>query len=549
MGILPDKFDKYVWFFKFILKYRNDEIFSAEIEKLSKEELNAYQWEHSPEELVNDLKEMGPTYVKLGQLLSTRSDMLPEPFLEALSTLQDDVESIPYEEVRRIFEAEIGERISKAFAEFESTPLASASIGQVHKAILHSGKEVAVKIQRPTVEKQFIEDLEALMNISEKAESYSEESRKFSIHDTVDELRYILLQELDYESEARNLRLLKKNMESFKYLYIPGLIESYCSKKVLTMEFVDGYKITELSPFQLDNIPKKKLVDDFVKGYLHQIIVNGFAHADPHPGNIHVTKSGKLAMMDLGMVVRFDDQLKEDILKLMIGLGENDGDQVYRVLLEISEFDNQKTDLNKFKRNVLRTMQLNNNRKADELQNGRTIMQINKIAAQVNIKLPIELISLGKILLNMDQIIAVLAPEYDIQKSVRDYVKQLMQEHLKQQLKTGDLLRNLLESKELIENLPHRLNKITDDMATHQFKLKMDIFDERRFILALQKVANRITTAIIVAALILGAALIMRIPTSWTLMGYPGFAVILFIIAALIGFYLVYQILFKDEEE
>lgn len=549
MGLLPDKFDNYVRFFKFILKYRNDEIFSDEIGELNSEELKDYKWEHSPEELVVDLKEMGPTYIKLGQLLSTRSDMLPDPFLKALSSLQDDVEGISFEEVQELFELEIGTRISKAFLEFDPKPLASASIGQVHKAILHSGKAVAVKIQRPEIKKRFINDLDVLLTISEKAESYNEESQKFGVYEIVEELRYILLQELDYESEARNLKLLKENMKVFSHLFVPGVIDDYSSKKILTMDFIEGDKVTNLSPFQLQRLPTNEIVDDFVKGYLHQVIVDGFAHADPHPGNIHVMKSGKLAMMDLGMVAQFDDTMKENILKLMIGLGENDGDEVYNVLLAMSTYDAREANLGKFKRDVLRQMQRNQNRKASDLQNGRTIMEINKHAALCRVKLPVELVSLGKILLNLDQIIAILSPDYDLQERIRTYVEELMHQHMKQQLKAGDLLRSLLESKQLMEKLPYRLNKISEDLAAHRFKIQMDIFDERRFILALQKVANRITTAIIVAALILGAALIMRIPTRWTIYGYPGFAVILFIIAALIGFYLVYQILFKDEEE
>lgn len=549
MGVLPDKYEKYLQFFKFILKYRNMDIFADQ--ELSDSEFYSAEkreWEHNPEELVKDLKKMGPTYIKLGQLLSTRSDLLPEPFLEALSALQDDVERISYEEVQEVFQEEIGDRISKAFASFDPEPIAAASIGQVHKAVLHSGKQVAVKIQRPGIRKKFLEDLDTLMNLSEKAEAYFKEPRKYSIHETVEELRYILLQELNYTKEAENLVRLKENMEEFTLLFVPGIVEDYCSSRVLTMEFVEGQKVTSLSPFQLQELPREKMVDDFVKGYLKQIIVDGFAHADPHPGNIHVMKSGKLALMDLGMVARFDDSIKENILKLMIGLGENDGEEVTKVLLEMSHYDEREADVENFRRNVLRKVQENRDKKAEELQNGKTIMEINKIAAQMQIKLPIEFVSLGKILLNLDLIIAFLAPEYNFQKTIRNYVQNLMRKNMLQELKTGNVLRNILESKELLENLPHRLNKLTEDLSENKFRIKMDVFDEHRFILAFQKVANRITSGLIIASLILGAALIMRIPTAWTLWGYPGFAVILFVFAALIGFYLMYQILFKDEE-
>lgn len=550
MSILPEKYDKYIRFFRFVHKYWNTDIFSESDEQLQDIETQEdYDWDHSPQELVNDLKEMGPTYIKLGQLLSTRPDMLPQPYLDALANLQDDVDSVSYEEVEQLFREEIGDRISKAFKSFNPEPMASASIGQVHEAVLHSGEKVAVKIQRPGIRKHFVEDLETLMTLSEKAEKHSETARKFSLNSIIEELQYILLQELDYQKEAQNLKVLKENMKEFDYIYVPGIIPSYCSQRVLTMEFVDGQKVTSLSPFQLDSIPKKEIVDDLIKGYLKQIIVDGFAHADPHPGNVHITKDHKLGLMDLGMVARFDDEMQENILRLMIGLGNNDGNQVTDVLLSFSKYDEKNTDTDNFRRKVTRQIQENQYSHAKDLKTGRAILDINKIAIHQNIQLPVELTILGKILLNMDQIIAFLSPEHQLQETVKNYIEHLMRERMVKDLKSGHVLETLLESKELAENMPKRLNRITENLADNKFKISVDAIDERRFILALQKVANRITTGLVVAALILGAALMMRVPTEWTIIGYPGLAILLFIFAASIGFYLVYQILFKDEEE
>lgn len=550
MSLLPEKFDKYVRFFQFVLKYWNTDIFSDTEDDLHSLESDVEpEWDHSPEELVEDLKEMGPTYIKLGQLLSTRPDILPQAYLDALANLQDDVASIPYEEVEQLFREEIGDRISKAFHSFNKEPMASASIGQVHEAVLHSGERVAVKIQRPGIRKRFVEDLDTLMTLSEKAEKHSETARQLSLHSIIEELRYILLQELNYHKEAQNLIVLKENLKDFKHLFVPGIIPSYCSQRVLTMEFVDGQKVTSLSPFQLENVPKKELVDDFIKGYLKQIIVDGFAHADPHPGNIHITKDHKLALMDLGMVARFNNDMQEAILKLMIGLGNNDGDQVTETLLTISEYDDKEADVDAFRRKVVRQIQENEYSKAKDLKTGRAILDINKIAVHLNIHLPIELTILGKILLNMDQIIAFLSPKHQLQETVKEYIEHLMKDRTIKDLKSGHILQTLLDSKELAENIPGRLNKITENLANNKFKIILDAIDERRFILALQKVANRITIGVIVAALILGAALLMRIPTTWMILGYPGFAILLFIFAASIGFYLVYQILFKDEDD
>src|SRR5690606_2391065 len=550
MGILPDKYDKYIRFFRFVLKYRNSDIFSiqeGEVDSLAASEEEKF--DPSPEELAEDLRQMGPTYVKLGQLLSTRPDMLPQPYLEALANLQDDGEVIPYEEVEEIFKEEIGERISKAFASFDKDPVASASIGQVHIATLRSGKKVAVKIQRPGVRKRFVEDLETLMTISEQAERFSEAARSFSVHDIIEELRYILLQELNYVQEAQNLERLKENMKEFKNLFIPAPIADYFSQRVLTMEYVEGQKVTSVSNLVLMDLPRKELVDDLVKGYLKQITVDGFAHADPHPGNVHLTKDHKLALMDLGMVARFGNQMQENILKIMMSLGNHEGDRLVDILLEMSEYDENEADILQFRKLVTRLVQENKHSKASDLKTGQLILKSNQIAAYNKIHLPTELTILGKILLNMDQIVAFLSPDYDLEKTVRSYVEELFRSRMKKELKSGHVLQTLLESKEYAENLPYRLNRISDNLAQNKFKIEVDAFDEHRVILALQKVANRIAIGLIIAALILGAALLLRIPSSWTLFGYPGFAILLFLFAVSIGLYLVYTILFNDEPE
>ena len=550
MSLLPDQYDKYIRFFKFMMKYWNSDVFSYTEEKMadSESEIESENFDHSPEELAEDLKSMGPTYVKLGQLLSTRPDLLPPPFLDALATLQDDVEIVDYQEVETIFKEELGVRISKAFASFENEPLASASIGQVHRAVLHSGKIVAVKVQRPGIRKRFIEDLDTLMSISEKLETYSEMGRNYAIHSVIEELRYVLLKELDYTLEAQNLATLKKNLVEFEHMFIPTPILDYCSSKVLTMEFVEGGKITKVSPLKRLDISFEPLVDELVKSYLKQIIVDGFAHADPHPGNVYLTPENKIALMDLGMVAKFSNEMQEIILKLMIGLSNYDGSRVADILLSISEYD-EKKDVSNFKKDVIRKIQENENARAKDLQTGRVLIKMNQMAAKEGIHIPVELNILGKILLNLDQIVAYLSPKYDVQQTVKDYVQLLMQQRMKENLKPENLMEVFLEMKELTENLPYRLNKFSELLADNRLRIKVDAIDEQRFTEAFQKVANRITAGLIIAALIIGAAMLVRVPTSWTIAGYPGFAFILFVIAAIIGLYLLYEMLLKDESK
>ena len=549
MSTIPEKFSNYTKFISFILKYWNSDVFKAASENaLNNENFDDSELDYkNPEELAEDLKNMGPTYVKLGQLLSTRPDLIPEPYMKALEALQDDVEEIPYSEVQKIVEEEIGQRISKAFESFEVQPLASASIGQVHLAILRSGKKVAVKIQRPGVRKNFTEDLDTLKELSDVAVKHSKTAKKYAVDEILDELRFILLNELDYVKEAENLIALGENTKKYPKIVIPQPVEGYSTSKILTMDYIDGQKITSISPISRIETNYKPLVDELVAAYLKQIIFDGFAHADPHPGNVHLTTDNKIALMDLGMVAKFGPDLREHILKLLIAISKYNGEETANVLLKMSEYD-KNADLVGFRKEINRLVLDSQNKTAKDLQTGRLLIQMNKVAAEKSIKLPVELNILGKILMNMDQIVAVLTPDYDLQRAIERNVEKLMQKKMLQELKPDNFFAQALEAKKLTEKLPERLNTITEKLANNEFEIKIDAIDEQRLTDGFQKVANRISIGLIIAALIIGAALLMRIPSTFTLLGYPGLAMILFSIAAVIGLWLVLKMMLKDED-
>ena len=549
MSTIPEKFSNYTKFISFILKYWNSDVFKAASENaLNNENFDDSELDYkNPEELAEDLKNMGPTYIKLGQLLSTRPDLIPEPYMKALEALQDDVEEIPYSEVQKIVEEEIGQRISKAFESFELQPLASASIGQVHLAILRSGKKVAVKIQRPGVRKNFTEDLDTLKELTDLAVKHSKTAKKYAVDEILDELRFILLNELDYVKEAENLIALGENTKKYPKIVIPQPVEGYSTSKILTMDYIDGQKITSISPISRIETNYKPLVDELVAAYLKQIIFDGFAHADPHPGNVHLTTDNKIALMDLGMVAKFGPDLREHILKLLIAISKYNGEETANVLLKMSEYD-KNADLVGFRKEINRLVLDSQNKTAKDLQTGRLLIQMNKVAAEKSIKLPVELNILGKILMNMDQIVAVLTPDYDLQRAIERNVEKLMQKKMLQELKPDNFFAQALEAKKLTEKLPERLNTITEKLANNEFEIKIDAIDEQRLTDGFQKVANRISIGLIIAALIIGAALLMRIPSTFTLLGYPGLAMILFSIAAVIGLWLVLKMMLKDED-
>ncbi len=551
MSVLPDNLERYRKFIGFMLKYWNSELFqqtansALEDEPEDKEKVTDY--DQTPEELVEDLKNMGPTYIKMGQLLSTRPDLLPDNYLKALASLQDDVPPIPYEDIHRIIEQQIGTRISKAFETFDEKPLASASIGQVHKATLRSGKPVAVKIQRPGIRKKFLEDLDTLEELAEMAMKHSQVARRYAFDNVLAELRRILLQELDYNREATNLLTLGKNLKHFNKLVVPQPILDYCTSKVLTMDFIDGRKVTSISPLKQLEVDYSPIVDELVEAYLQQVINDGFVHADPHPGNIQFTSDDKIALIDLGMVAKFTPGLQEDLLQLLMAISQGNGQDTAHVLLNMSEFDPDKADVKKFNKQISDLVMDSQTSTAKDMQTGRLLIQLNRVAARNHIHIPVEVNILGKILLNMDQIIAVLDPDFDLKAAIRKHVNEIMRKKMYEELKPENFFSFVLETKKLAEHLPERINKISDNLANNRFKLNIDAIDEQRITDGFQKVANRITLGLIIAAMIIGAAMLMQVPSDFTIFGYPGLAMVFFLLAAVMGIYLSYIIIFKDE--
>ena len=549
MSVLPDSLVRYQKFIGFMLKYWNSDLFkNTSSTALGETELKDENdnFDQTPDELVEDLKNMGPTYIKFGQLLSTRPDLLPDAYLKALATLQDDVPPISYQEVQEIVEEELGIRISKAFGSFDEEPLASASIGQVHRATLRSGQSVAVKIQRPGIKKQFLDDLDTLKELAELAVKHTKTGKKYAFDNVLAELRRILLQELDYVREAQNLKTLGENLEPYKNLIVPQPIPDYSSARVLTMEYIDGVKITSVSPLKKTEFNYAPIVEELVEAYLQQIVNDGFAHADPHPGNIRFTRDDKIALMDLGMVAQFTPKMQEFLLELLIAISNNNGEDAASVILKMSELA-EDAKIKEFEKAISDMIMDSQHATAKDMETGKLIIQINRTAAENGIHIPVEVNILGKILLNMDQIIAFLHPEFDLKKAVQKHVHKILQEKMAKELKPENFFSVLLESKKLAEHLPERLNMITDNLANNKFKITVDAIDEKRVTDGFQKVANRITLGLIIAAMIIGAAMLMRVPTDFTIFGYPGIAIIFFFLAAAGGIFLSYIIVFKDD--
>jgi ubiquinone biosynthesis protein len=498
------------------------------------------------ERLAAELEELGPTFIKLGQLLSTRADLLPLPYLKALARLQDRVAPFSFAEVEAIVAAELGVRLSKAFSEFEATPLAAASLAQVHRAALRDDRPVAVKVQRPGVRERIVEDLEVLAEVAEVLERHTGIGDRYELGRLLEDFRASLLRELDYRQEAQNLRTLAANLAEFDRLVVPAPVADYTTERVLTMDFIQGRKVTALTPLARLDIDGAALAEQLFSAYLKQFLVDGFFHADPHPGNVFLTGDGRLALLDLGMVGRIPPDLAEHLLKLLLAVAEGRGDEVAAHVERIGR-TTEAFDERELRRRIAELVARYQGATLADLQMGRVILEISRASGEGGVLPPHELAMLGKALLNLDEVSRTLDPGLDPNAVIRSRSLELLRQSMWKSASPGHLFNALMEAREFAEMLPGRVNRILQRVADNDLRVRVDAIDESLLMAGFQKVANRITMGLVLAALILGAALLMRVDTGFRILGYPGLALLLFLAAAACGLWLVAVIVLSDK--
>jgi predicted unusual protein kinase regulating ubiquinone biosynthesis (AarF/ABC1/UbiB family) len=551
MTLLPPKLSRYTAVATLLLKHgraalvsdANDPLVALRADQQDDGEEDA-----APEELSADLEKLGPTFVKVGQLLSTRTDLLPPQYLAALSRLQDSVEPFPFSDVQTIVEQELGVKISKAFLSFDEEPEAAASLGQVHRAQLRDGRVVAVKVQRPGIVERVAEDVKTLEEIAAFLEKHTDAAHRYNITGIVQEFKEAIVIELDYKREAMNLKLVRRNLRDFDQIIVPPPVDGYTTSRVLTMDYVRGVKATSLSPLARIDINGEALAKTLIRAYLKQIIVDGVFHADPHPGNVLLTEDGRIALIDLGMIGRISPSMQETLLKLLLEVADGRGEDAANVVMSLGE-KLPEFDEHRFKRDITAMVNRHAHDSLADLEVGRVFMQLQLVAAKGGIRAPAELTMLGKTLLNIDQVASTLDPDLDVNATIRRAAGELMTQRLAKSASSGGMFAAVLEAKEFAERLPGRVNRLLDALATSELKLKVEMIDEGAVIEGLQKVANRITLGLILAALIVGAAMIMRVETTFRIFGYPGLAMILFLLAGTGGVWLAFNIITHDRAD
>ena len=550
---------------------------------VSEESGNGGPSREKAEQFRQRLVELGPAYIKLGQVLSTRPDLIPEPYVEELEKLQDEVPPIPYESVAGVIENEFGTRISKLFEEFEREPLGTASLGQVHAAVLRGGREVVVKVQRPDIRQVLADDLEFFHELAAFLTRHTRAGSRVDLIGIIGQLERALHDELDYRIEARNAATFRRALAEFPRLLVPKIVEGLTTEKVLTTERVRGLRIDEVSPLVRLEHDFTPLAEELTRAYLKTIIIDGHFHADPHPGNFFVAmpetanpltpaelKSRdrrlqareaatsiqqieqqaqaaappadpgvdvRLAIIDFGMTARLSTRMREKIAILLIALSDNRGDEAAEILISVGdplpEFERAS-----YVREIAAVIARNYDLAIGEVEAGRVLYEIINISYQKGIRMPAELTLLAKALFNLDGVTRGLDPMFSPIQAIRDYANQLVADRAKRDFSPRRLLQMATEGTDFLAALPHRLEVISQRLATGDFGTRVEVPQMTVLLNGLQKVANRVFTGLVLAAVVVASALLLPHQRALGLTG--------FILAAVMGLWMVAAILYSD---
>jgi ubiquinone biosynthesis protein len=472
------------------------------------------------------LEELGPTFVKIGQVASTRYDVLPADIISELENLQDQAPPFPYENVQKIIEDELGHPIADLFKEFNEEPLAAASIGQVHYAVLKTGEPVAIKIQRPNMKGTIETDLEILQDLALLAEQRLDWAAHYQIRDIVDELAKSLLEELDYSIEGRNSEKIANQFKNDSGIVIPKVYWEYTTKKVLTMEYVEGIKLNEAEKLKEAGNNPKELAKNVVNSILKQILVEGYFHGDPHPGNVLALPGDDLVFLDFGMVGRLSSEMKNNLASLVIALMRKKTDDVVKSIMHMGIVP-EDIDVMSLRADVDRLYEKYYDVALSTTSLAQVIGDLFAVAYRHHIRIPSDLTLLGKTLLTMEGMVVKLDPEISILKVAEPFGKRLLMERYEPKKVAGNVWDQLVEMGGFVNDLPKTLNEISLLLKKGKVKQEISFPDSDKIINKLNRISNRIafsisllSFSIVFMGLIIGSSLsgktstfLLKIPT------------------------------------
>lgn len=487
------------------------------------------------------LEELGPAFVKLGQFLSTRHDILPTEFAVELEKLQDTVAPFPGAEARATVEAEFGRPIDELFRRFDETPLASASVAQVHRAVTRDGETVVVKVRRPHVEIRMLLDMEVMADLARLMERFVEGARVLEPVAIVREFERLFRRELDFRTEAAHMQRFATLFEGDARIVVPRVYPDLTSERVLTMEFVDGVKVSNTEELRARGADLQEIARRGADLIFEQVFTHGFYHADPHPGNLLIKPGNVICLLDYGMVGVLTLRYREELGNLIMGCVSRDERQITAAVFRLSGYtDFDHTD--RVEADVANFIQENLYRPLRDIQVGDALNQLSRILVVHGIRLPTDFFVLTKALTTIESVGRRLCPDFDLVEHARPFVKRLVKERISLRGMGRDMLNATLEFQSLFRELPADAREILSLLKRGEVRVKFEHHGLEHLVHTHDQVSRRLVSAVVLAALIVGSSIMVlaRIPPSWheiPILGWIGF-----VVAGVMGFYVLFSL-------
>lgn len=482
------------------------------------------------------MEELGPAFIKLGQLLATRPDMVGNDIADDLKLLRDNTPATPFEEMRKVIEGELGKPLEEVYSEFNEEPLGSASIGQVYRATLkESGMEVAVKVQKPGIYDVIVPDVKILNNLAGTVDKHVSGSRTYNLPAMAKEFERSIFKELDYMEEVRNINKITNNFKDVEYIKIPEVYPEYCSSKLINMELIDGYEVTDLFDNEIEGINNTEIAQYGTQSYLKQVLIDGFFHADPHPGNLFVTKDAKLCYIDFGMMGVVNDTFRSNFAQLILLLLDGNSHHLINQLLYMNIISpEQNTD--EFREDV--DDLLNSYIGVDLDQMDGIFDNLMNVMIKHNIILPREFIMIGRGILLIEDAGNRLDPHFNLTAELEEFAKKMIRTKFEPGNLVGGGFNYIVEIEHLLKDLPDRLNSTLDKVEKGELELNMNHT-------GLDDLKDQLSIALIVSALLVGSSIAIladKGPKVWDISAIGFFG---FLFSAILGAYLVIKYIRK----
>jgi len=488
------------------------------------------------------LEDLGTTFIKLGQMLSGRPDLIPEELIKELERLQDFTPTFDGSLAIRRIEEDLGQPIGNVFKHFESVPLASASIGQVHRATLHDGRQVVVKVQRPDIQDQIEVDMDILRALAKLAEKYREEVRHYNPQAIVSALERTMELELDFKHELGNIRLFRKNaIERNSRVIIPEPLEEYSSTRILTMEYVEGFKINDLDAYATFGISPEKVAMKAMNSFFEQVFVDGFFHADPHPGNVLVDKEGRLVYLDFGMMGKLTQRNKELLGDLFVAVELRDSERILQAMKSLSKIsyieDEQGLLLE-----IDALLNLYYSADLKDIPLTEVLEKFRSLVIQHNLRIPADFFLLIKALSSMEGNVRLLHPDIPLFDYLKPHAQKLIMRKMNPFRQLKSLYLTLFDFGELLHSLPGDTRKIIQKLKHGSLKVEIEHKGLSELRVSLEEISNRISLSILIASMIIGSSLIVNAKIPPFVNGIPILGLIGFIMAVVLAIFLIISI-------